>query len=57
MFLAQRNALFGKQVLLGLLAKALEFKTDLNAPIAFCFCAFGFERTVDTMRPFIKLTF
>jgi hypothetical protein len=34
-FLAQHDALRGKQVLIGLLAKALDFKTDLDTPIAF----------------------
>lgn len=56
-FLAQCNALLGKQVLFGLLAKALEFKTDLDAPIACGFGAFGFERTISALCAFIKSTF
>lgn len=56
-FLAQSDALLGKQVLFGLLTKALKFKTNLNAAIAFCFCAHWFERTGGTMRTFIKSAF
>ena len=51
------DALLGKQVLFGLLAKALEFKTDLNVPIAFCFCALRFERTGGALSTFIKAAF
>ncbi len=54
--LAQGNPLRREQVFFGLLAILAQLETDLDAPVAFCLGALGFERAGAAFRTLIETT-